>query len=672
MPNTGNQVLTNLVELTAQEVQPDDVFLIVDVNANESKQIQAYELAAWLNASGSLYAIYAINAENASTASYILGSGVYGLVLSASYSNTSSFSNTTLFVNSSSYALSSSYAANVSTASITTASYLLYLGTPNGTASYALNSSNSLVSNVSFIASNLNYPNTSTALYAVTAQNATNSINASTASYLNSTIGSVATASYANFAASTPVGSSSYLIYTPFGSNNGTASCAIVAKSIANVMLNYGIFPAFTQSTFESQLDDVDILWSTGLGAPTPIEAMGTMIIPFTASYPTTGTIYLATIDRNTGFETMLDITPLTTSISSIMGSYGNYGSGTIEMPFSLMGQSNYYGSYIVFVSSSNNIILEPSRSVRFKISSNSDTVNVYPTVPLIFSAYSSPPALFTFTSNAGGPFTDYSPGLVISMSAGSQSYTLNAINQMGLTSINYFWTLTGITASNFSYNLLSRLSGVPNSLTYLSCSNCFLSSFYSFQSSSLTTLNCSSNSLVSLPNFPQSMSYINCSSNQLTSLNLPVTLSYLNCSSNQLTSISSLPSGSTVFLADSNQIQSLPYYLPNTLVTMSANNNTSLNLSTTVLSTQLGYLSLNYCPNMGAFPSLLSSSITYLSLQSCSLGQFNMQNITATLSASGIVSGNLDIRGNGPPNMTTNGYIQILKNNGWNVLQDF
>jgi hypothetical protein len=416
----------------------------------------------------------------------------------------------------------------------------------------------------------------------------------------------------------------------------------------------------------------VDVLWSTGLGANTPIEAVGTMIVPFTASYPSSGTIYLATIDRNTGFQTMLDSTPITTSISSIMGSYGNYGSGTIEMPFSLMGQSSYYGSYVVFVSSSNNIVLEPSRSVRFKIASNSDIVNIYPNVPLVFSAYSSPPALFTFTSNIGGPFTDYAPGLIASMSAGSQSYTLNAVAQSSLSSINYFWTLTNVTASNFSNSPLSRLSGVPNLLTYLSCSNCFLSSFYSFQSSSLSILSCDHNFLTSLPAFPVSMSYINCSNNYLSSLsNLPVTLSYLNCSSNQLTSISGLPSGSTTFLADNNQIQSLPYYFPNTIITMSMNNNTPLlSLLTTPLPTQLGYLSLNNCSNIIGLTTIPSGTL-YLSLQNCSLGSYALDNITSNLVSNGMSNGTIDIRGNGIPDILTSNNLSILQTRGWNIFYD-
>ena len=55
------------------------------------KRIRVSELGLWLNESSSFYVVRAITAD---TASYILGSNVYGLVNSSSYalfSSTSSF-----------------------------------------------------------------------------------------------------------------------------------------------------------------------------------------------------------------------------------------------------------------------------------------------------------------------------------------------------------------------------------------------------------------------------------------------------------------------------------------------------------------------------------------------------------------------------------------------------
>jgi hypothetical protein len=671
MPNIGNQLLTQLVELTAPEVQPNDIFLIVDISANESKKIQAYDLALWLNASGSLYAIYAVNAD---TASYILGSEVHGTVISSSYSNKSSLSDTASFAllaNSSSYALTASFAMSGSGgATSITASYLLYSGVPNGTASYAITSfTSNTAQNAIFLLYNSG-SNNGTASYAITTQNVQHSTTSDTASYVAG--GPTATASYALYAQQSAPGSSSYLI---FSSTNGTSSYAMAAQVIANIMANYGIFLAYTQSVNMAQLDDVDILWSTAAEAITPIEAMGTVIVPFTSSVPTNGIVYLSAMDRNTGFQTLLDSTPISVNVPIIYTWDNQYASGTIETPFSLMGQSSFYGSYMLFVSSSNNIKIEPTRTVRFKISSQSDTVNSYVNVPLSLSVFPSSSVVFTFTSTDGGPFTDYITGLFYTMSFNKQIFTLDAINQ-GLTSMYYYWTLNSVTESNFSNNPLSILSGVPNSLTSLSCSNCSLASFYTFQSSSLSTLSCDGNFLTSLPNFPTSMSYINCSNNNLTSLNLPLTLSYLNCSLNQLTSLPSvLPSGSYTFLADNNQIQVLPSALPDTIVTMSMNNNTSLlNFSLTPLPAQLGYLSFNNCPNIGSLPSI-PTGVLYLSLQSCSLNSTVLENITANLASSSLsasmISGTVDIRGNGAPDSTALNNLQTLINNGWVALYD-
>ena len=38
MPSIGNQRVSQLVELTSNEVIPEDLLLIIDVNANESKK----------------------------------------------------------------------------------------------------------------------------------------------------------------------------------------------------------------------------------------------------------------------------------------------------------------------------------------------------------------------------------------------------------------------------------------------------------------------------------------------------------------------------------------------------------------------------------------------------------------------------------------------------------
>ena len=669
MSDIGNKRVSQLTSLTSTEVQPDDLLLIIDVTARESKNITVSALEVYLQGSGSLV-------ENAISASYVPGSGVGGAVALANMAYSSSTSLYALLTSqslssiSSSYAKTASYALNAGESS-DSASYLIYSGFPNGTASYSLQS---LSSNVASTANFLTYfgGNNGTASYAINTQNTQHAILSDTASYVNSNIVSVSTASYALVAQTSLSGladSASYLIFSP---NNGTASYAMAAQSFANVITDQGVFLATTQSSVEAQLDDVDILWSTTGLARTPIEVFGTIKIPFTASMITDGTIYLGTIDRNTGFQNVLDSSPITFNLGSMMGSYGNYESGSVRQTFNLMGQADLYGSYLVFVSASNNLQIDSTRAVRFNIATESDTFNVYPNVPIHIDVTPSNSALFTFTSTDGGPFQDYTVGLLNTMSLGKQIFTLDAPNQSTFTAVDYLWTLTNVTESNFSNNSsLSFISGIPSSLTYLSCSNCHIFSFYTFQSSSLSVFNCSSNNLTTLPLFPASMSYIDCSSNSISTVNLPLTLSYLNCSNNFITTFPlSLPSGLTEFLLDNNNLQYFPLSLPNTIVTMSFNNNTSFSLfSTIALPTSLGYLSLNNCP-VGDFPTL-PVGILYLSSNSCSLSSTAIDSITNTLVANNLSNGTIDVRGNGVLSLTSLSNMTILSTSGWTTYYD-
>jgi hypothetical protein len=340
------------------------------------------------------------------------------------------------------------------------------------------------------------------------------------------------------------------------------------------------------------------------------------------------------------------------------------------------MGQEALYGSYMVFVSASNGASLESTRTVRFNVASRSDSVFVYPSTPISFSINPTSSVLFTFsTSTSSSFYTDDITGLYYTMSVLNEDiYVLNAINQ-GIASIDYFWALPDITASNFSNNLtLTSLSGVPNSLTYLSCSNCKLTSFYSFISSSLMIFDCHRNFVSSLPNFPVSMSYIDCSNNLLTSINLPLTLSYLNCSDNNIYSLpTTLSSGLTILLADNNNLHTLPSSFPNTIVTMSLDHNNSFASFNPTLPTSLTYLSVNYC-NIGGIGSLsnIPVGVLYLSARNCNLSTGATDNIVNTLISNGLSSGYLDVRGNNPLSPGTKGNINsILIPLGWTVLYD-
>jgi hypothetical protein len=655
-----NKRVTQLVELTANDVVPNDLMLIIDINAKESKKIRVSELGTWLETSGSFYALRAIIAD---TASYISSSNIHGLIDSSSYSLFSLSSSYTQNAStlSSSYSLTASYALNGGTMT-DTASYLLYSGTVNGTASYAITASSA---NLSTNTLNLLYfgSDNGTASYAITASYVSHTAMADTASYFS---GSIDTASYSLFSQQSGISNeTNFLIFNPFASN-GTASYAMSAPALANTIMDYGVVLADTQSTYMSQLDTVDVLWSSGNEASTSFEALGTAILPYVHGItPANGTIYLIVMDRNTGFKTELDYTPIYHIVTS--------GDGTLKVPFSLMGQEPLYGSYMVFVSASNGASLESTRTVRFNVASRSDVVSVYPSMPISFSADPSSSVLFTFSTATSGPFyTDYITGLYYTMSVlNGKIYELNAINQ-NISSINYFWALPYVTASNFSNNFpLTNIQGVPNTLMFLSCSNCALTTFYSFASSSLTVFNCNNNLVTSLPDFPSSMSYINCSDNSLISLNLPLTLSYLDCSSNQIALLPDpLPSGSAVLLADNNVLQLLPSSLPDTIVTLSLNYNSSLISFNPALPLSLTYLSVNNS-TIGSLPTI-PSGVLYLSAHNSNLIVSAMDNIVNNLVSNGLSNGFLDITGNGPPSPGAQGNINsILIPLGWTASYD-
>ena len=672
--STGNQRISQLTELTANEVQFDDLFVIVDVTAKESKKIQASELSLWLNNSGSLYAVHALNAD---TASFILASNVYGFVPTSS--NALSASNT-LFAQlanlasasiSASYSKTASFALN-SAGNLKTASFLLYSGVPNGTASWALTAN---TANSAPTASFLVYfagGNNGTASFAMTASNVRHAIIADTASYVAG--GPTATASYATVAqeayladSATVATSASFLIFNPAFPANGTASYALAAGTLVGTsIVGQGIFLATTQSTFVSQLDDIDIYWSTGNPAVTTIEAMGNINVPFTSSNPTNATISLVIQDRNTGFQTLLDYSPIMLNITS-NGTSNTNSSGSVKLPFSLMGQASLYGSYMVFVSASYTTSLSSIRPVRFNIASQTDTFASYPNSPFTFSVT---PSTTTLTYTVGGNlFTGTAANVV---AAGVNNVrTVDGISQ-GISSIDYLWTLNNVTESNFSFNpLLTHIGGVPSSMLSFNCSNCALTNLYTFVSSSLSYLYCSNNLLTALPGFPLSMSYLDCSSNQINQLNLPLTLSYLDCSNNPFNTLpSGLPSGSAVLITDNNNLQYFPS-LPDTLITMSANNNASLTIPPFSLPQDLTYLSMNGTP-IGSLPTL-PTGILYLSVNNSGLLSFVMDSIASQLVTNGLNNGYVDLTGNGTPSPSAQANLTTLHNGprNWTTLYD-
>ncbi len=195
----ANERVSQLQDLFASDVQPNDLFLVTDVSQRESKRMEVSQLLLFIESSGSFFAYHSNIAD---TASYVKSSNIDGIIAESTLSTQSLSASSAVTSISSSYALNSS-TASYSSFCVTTqdiansASYLIYSGTPNGTSSYSMLSN---VANVSNLSTNLFYngnPN-GTASFAMTAST---TINATSASHANHTdISSLATtASYSSY-----------------------------------------------------------------------------------------------------------------------------------------------------------------------------------------------------------------------------------------------------------------------------------------------------------------------------------------------------------------------------------------------------------------------------------------------------------------------------------------
>ena len=200
--SSNNEKVSDLIELDAPEIQPNDVFLVTDMSQLESKKLPVGQLLTYIESSGSFSAYYS---SQAGTASYVLASNVAGIIPLATNSSQSISSSWSAFSNTSSYsmtAISSSWASSASVATVNTASYLLYSGTPNGTASYAVSSSAANIANIAQNAGFLIYnagSNNGTAAYAISSSISNSSSYSITSSYANTSLYSI-TSSISNVA----------------------------------------------------------------------------------------------------------------------------------------------------------------------------------------------------------------------------------------------------------------------------------------------------------------------------------------------------------------------------------------------------------------------------------------------------------------------------------------
>jgi hypothetical protein len=135
----ANEKISQMTSLTAAEVAADDLLLITDTSARESKRITTADFLTYVETTGSFNALTAVTSVSTS---YIQGGRVDGSVSSASFSTrtyTASLAIKAITSDTASLASTASFVSGIS--QIATSSFLLYSGVPNGTASFALTAS---------------------------------------------------------------------------------------------------------------------------------------------------------------------------------------------------------------------------------------------------------------------------------------------------------------------------------------------------------------------------------------------------------------------------------------------------------------------------------------------------------------------------------------------------
>lgn len=639
----ANKRISELVQITAPDMSIDDLLLLADVTAHESKKLRLGDLNAFLlttansgsffgTSSWAQYAVYALSAPTPVSVSYASTSGnsINAIsAISASYARSGSY------VITASYALSTPPQTVFSAAFAdyaTTASYLLYTpGLPNGTASFALTSSLTLgTASYSYTASHAII-----ALYAVSAGGGGGG------SALYALSASWASSSY-QAAWATQSFTASFLQYS--GLPNGTASYAMVAGGFPEVRINYGVYQAITQSAFSAQIDKVFINPSIGGYRSSSFEAVGTVIVPFSASIYHTCSVELVALDRWSGITSSLDKTPLYIHLP-ISG-----GTGSVAMPYSLFGEAPFSGSIMVYVTASDGAVFSPNRRVRFDVTSMANSVTVSPaeTMSLMVIPFSGPPPTFTYTSS--GILTS---GTDFDAAAVAPTITEINISSLTLSSVKYLWTLPNLKKINAYGNYaMIDIGGMPNSIATMSVSNCGLNVMAPLTYTSASILDCSNNQLRALPPLPPTMAYIDCRSNaNITALPDP------------------LPQGLYYLNADNTSITAAPNFMPNSLITMSVAANLSLTSWSTTFPSSLTYLDFHNT-QIYSVPTL-PSGILYFNAESCLLTSPAIDTIAAQLAGNGLFNGVVNVRGNilsASYSVSAHNNLGLLITRGWTV----
>lgn len=396
----ANKRVSELAPITPVELAQNDLFLLADVSANESKKLEVGDLASYLiengllsgSLSGSLYgtASWALNAVSASWAPS---------QISCSYAQTSSWAINCLTASlalqaiSASYSLSSSYAVTASyafTSSVQlifssafsdfakSASYLIY-SPINGTASYSMfaftagaatssiSSSEATTASFAITSSFLLYagaPN-GTASYAVKsftsdfAVSASVIIQADSASYVSGSNvdGFVNSSSYALSASAAQ--SSSYCLSASYSQH------PMMSVESSSLTPNFGL----TTNTV-ARFNDFTISPSDNVPKDVILEMWGDLLYPIVTSPSNFPGVNMNTTQSNAPFQVLVWDQSL--FISMLTGSI----SGQNIAGFYLKGIASLTGSYSARATTFNGAtFFTSSRPVRMSIRTTSDGI---------------------------------------------------------------------------------------------------------------------------------------------------------------------------------------------------------------------------------------------------------------------------------------------------------
>lgn len=374
----ANTRVSELSPIVAADVATNDLLLLADVSAVESKKLAISDLRNYLqlNISSSSTSSWATNAR---TASYLLyqgfPNGTASFALTSSYNLSSSharwadtashalYALSASFARSSSYALTASYAHTSSVQLIfssafadqaRTASFLLYAGVPNGTASYALSS---LTASQAARATHLMYPNNSTASVAISSnQSRTASfvlysgVPNGTASYAMyaQNIGTATTANFLNYTPGVPNGTASYAISASYARTGSYAIRAITASyaesTNADGFKRFGPFTATVNATNTQARVTISTTSSgvTMAGCNFIAEFDGDIRTIFTGSQTSKWQMIATKTDSSFSTPILGDFSSPTDAGLNISLYAGNQGiTGSIRRDFFMRGQAN-------------------------------------------------------------------------------------------------------------------------------------------------------------------------------------------------------------------------------------------------------------------------------------------------------------------------------------------